>query len=374
MFRDHRIVLAAILSLSGMGSLAAAEEMTTTTSSVFSIETSIEQIADQLIGTWMTTEPIETQQSEDGNSVDVSMMMSIAPVTIEGMDNTMYVESSLSNATWAPFRQSIFQLYEYKGKVRLRTYTMALSTEEQGVLNGLTAAPSQFPAVSKDQLIATLDVELKAAGAGFSGSTPYPYPTGVMGAVEMTSSVAFDGKTLTVADRGYDAEGNIVWGADEDSSFVFEQVEPYAVATERERGLVVIDYPATFSDMVVQDGDEMHVHYWGYLPDGTVFDTSYKRGAPFVFMYPPGARAIDGWGMGMDGLSNGARRKLIIPSDIGYGPGGNPRASIPGDSTLYFNINLSHLDRPEPAPEAGSEATSESGEASSTDDAADADE
>ena len=350
MLKDHRIVAAVVLSLSGIGGLAVAEEMETTHSSMFTNSSSIEQIADQLIGTWKTVDPIETTQDASGNAVDVSMMMSIAPVEIEGMENTMYVESSLSNATWEPFRQVIFQLYDYKGKVRLRTYTIAMNEKARGVLIGMTAAPSHFPAINKDLLIATLDVELKASGAGFSGSTPYPYPTAVMGAVEMTSAVAFDGSTLTVADRGYDADGNIVWGADEDASYAFEQVEPYAVATEREQGLIVIDYPTTFSDMIVQEGDEMHVHYSGYLENGKLFDTSYTRGTPFVFVYPPGARAIDGWGMGMDGFSNGARRKLIIPSEIGYGPGGNPRASIPGDSTLYFNINLAHLARPEPAP------------------------
>ena len=54
--------------------------------------------------------------------------------------------------------------------------------------------------------------------------------------------------------------------------------------------------------------------------------------------------------MGMEGLSLEQHRKLIIPSDLGYGPGGNPRANIPGDSTLIFNIFLAHIERPEPMP------------------------
>lgn len=53
----------------------------------------------------------------------------------------------------------------------------------------------------------------------------------------------------------------------------------------------------------------------------------------------------------MEGFTLNARRKLIIPSDIGYGPNGNPRANIPGNSTLIFNTFLPHISNPVPAPE-----------------------
>jgi len=349
MFKHHRIALATAFALSGAVSGAWAAESSIINTAVANAS-QIDQVAGQLTGTWMTAEPIESRLDDTGNAIDISMVMSIAPVAIQGMENTLYVESVLSHTPWTPFRQAIFQLYEYKGKVRLRTYAMAVSEDGLGTISGMTAAPSHFQSLTKDQLIATLDVELEVSGSGFSGSTPYPYPTGVLGAVEMTSSVAFDGTTLTTADRGYDAEGNVVWGAGEDSYYSFEQVDPYAVATIRDDGLVLIDYPASVSDMVVQEGDEMHVHYSGYLTDGSMFDSSYGRDVPFVFLFPPGNRAIVGWGLGMEGLTMGARRKIIIPGDLGYGPSGNPRANIPGDATLIFNINLAHLERPEPAP------------------------
>ncbi|MBL4809660.1 MAG: FKBP-type peptidyl-prolyl cis-trans isomerase [Phycisphaerales bacterium] len=349
MFKNCRIVVATTATLLGAVSGVHALEATASTESTISLASPIDKIADQLSGAWMTTEPYKTILSEDGTSNDIFMAMGIAPITIQGMENTLYVESSLSDTTWAPFRQAVFQLYEYKGKVRLRTYTMAMSAETLGVYTGLHAAPSHFQNINKDQLIATLDIDLDISGSGFSGSTPYPYPTGVSGAVEMTSSITFDGTTLTTTDRGYDADGNIVWGDGEESSYSFEQVAPYAVATQRDDGLVIIDYPASTSDEVVADGDEMHVHYSGYLTDGTMFDSSYTRNSPFVFSFPPGNRAIPGWGMGMEELSKGAHRKLIIPGDLAYGPNGNPRANIPGDSILIFNVHLLHIDRPEPA-------------------------
>jgi len=352
MIKNRHIAAAtASLLLSGAAGPVQANESSTAEVAEIVVESPMEQIADQLTGTWMTNEPIESRLDDNGNTIDIAMLMSITPVTIEGMDNTAYVESSLSNTPWTPFRQAIFQLYEYKGKVRLRTYTMAISEDALGVYTGMGAAPAHFPSIDKDQLIATLDVELEVNGSGFSGSTPYPYPTGVSGAVEMTSSVTFDGTTLTTADRGYDADGNVAWGAGEDASYAFVQVDPYAVLNQRDDGLAIIDYPASGSDMVVQEGDEMHVHYSGFLSDGMMFDSSYGRGVPFTFRFPPGNRAIVGWGLGMEGLSKDAHRKLIIPGDLGYGPGGNPRANIPGDATLIFNIFLAHLDRPEPVEE-----------------------
>ncbi len=359
MFKNHRIVVATAAAMLGAVSGVHALEVAAIAESANSVVSPIEKVADQLSGTWMTTSPYKSVKSDDGTMNEIFMTMGVSPITIQGMENTLYIESSLSDTPWTPFRQAIFQLYEYKGKVRLRTYTMAMSAETLGVYVGLHAAPSHFQTINKDQLIATLDVELDVSGSGFSGSTPYPYPTGVLGAVEMTSSVTFDGTTLTTTDRGYDANGNIVWGANEDSSYTFEQVEPYAVAQQREDGIVIIDYPASGSDVIVAEGDEMHVHYSGYLTDGSIFDSSYTRNAPFVFAYPPGNRAITGWGIGMDGLSMGARRKLVIPSELAYGPGGNPRANIPGDSILIFNIHLVHLNHPEPAAEPSAQTTDE---------------
>jgi len=354
----RRFCIATTVVLSGAAYAASAGEAREHSGSELVSGSPISQIAEQLSGTWMTTEPIETRTNEDGSELQISMVMSVAPVSIEGMENTLYAESARSNELWAPFRQSIFQLYEYKGKVRLRTFHIAQGEDYLGMLIGMSALPAHFPPMNRDSLIATLDVELDMNSSGFSGSTPYPYPTGVMGAVEMTSSMTFDGTTLTTSDRGYDADGNIVWGAGQDAAYKFERIDPFTTTTVKENGLVILDYTGTISDTVVQEGDEMHVHYSGYLTNGALFDSSYNRGQPFIFVYPPKTRAIVGWGDGMEDFSLNGRRKLIIPSDIGYGPGGNPRANIPGDSTLIFNAFLPHISNPVPVTEEGTDGGS----------------
>jgi len=296
----------------------------------------IAAIASQLTGTWSLK-----ATSEDG--ADVSM--SITPAPVDGMSDTLYVESVFASTPWEPYRQSMFQLYRYKGEIRLRTYELAIGDLAQGVFNGMGAATEIFPPIAADNLIATLDLELEATKAGFSGSTPYPYPTGVGGAVEMTSSITLDGDALHVADRGFDANGTIVWGAQKDGVAKFARSEPYAVATRSDDGMVLIDY-ITGSDDAGQEptmGDELHVHYDGYLSNGVRFDSSYARDMPFVFNYPPGARAITGWGLGMEGFAMGTHRKICIPGYLAYGDRGNPRANIGSNEPLFFNGFMAHI-------------------------------
>ncbi len=302
---------------------------------------SIAKIAGQLSGTWKATDQV------DGATI----WMTVAPAPVEGMSDTLYVESVRADTPWEPYRRAMYQLYRYKDGIRLRTYEFALDDTSKGVLNGMWAATEYFPDISADDLIATLDVELETTPTGFSGATPYPYPTGVGGAVEMTSSVSLDGDTLSVADRGFAADGSIAWGAEKDSAISFTRAEPYAKVTRRDDGMVIIDY-GPMGGITPQDGDELHVHYNGYLANGTRFDSSYARNLPFVFTYPPGNRAIAGWGIGMDQFAADSHRKLIIPAYLAYKERGNPRANIPGDSTLYFNAWMAHIEHHEPQPDA----------------------
>jgi len=309
----------------------------------------IAQIAAKLKGTWRTEEPIESMQGEDGQTKPVYLVMSMAPAPVQGLTDTIYVETARTDTPWTPYRRAIFQIYPYKDALRLRTYELAVGETADGVFDGMFAAPEHFPELTADELIATIDIDITPSAGGFKGSTPYPYPTGLGGAVEMTSEVTLDGDTLSVADRGYDADGNIVWGAGADGVFFFERSTGAIATTRRDDGMVILDYGGA-SGPVVSDGDQMHVHYEGFLKNNHRFDASYERGQPFVFAYPPGSRAIVGWGIGMDGFAEGAHRKLIVPGYLGYGPSGNPRANIPADATLYFNVYLAHVDRAQPEP------------------------
>ncbi len=98
------------------------------------------------------------------------------------------------------------------------------------------------------------------------------------------------------------------------------------------------------TDLQVGDGAEatagqnVSVHYKGTLENGNEFDSSYGRG-PFTF--PLGAgRVIKGWDEGVAGMKIGGKRKLVIPSELGYGPRGAGGGVIPPNATLIFEVEL----------------------------------
>lgn len=85
-------------------------------------------------------------------------------------------------------------------------------------------------------------------------------------------------------------------------------------------------------------GKTVSVNYVGTLTDGTKFDSSYDRNEPFSFTLGVG-QVIEGWDKGVVGMKVGGKRKLIIPSSMGYGDSGIPGA-IPGKATLIFEVEL----------------------------------
>ena len=77
-------------------------------------------------------------------------------------------------------------------------------------------------------------------------------------------------------------------------------------------------------------------HYEGTLIDGTLFDSSIKRGQPAVFGVN---QVIKGWTEALQLMGEGAKWKLYIPSDLGYGAQGAGEM-IPPYSTLIFEVEL----------------------------------
>ena len=100
----------------------------------------------------------------------------------------------------------------------------------------------------------------------------------------------------------------------------------------------------TIEDVVVGDGtaatagQQVKVHYTGWLTNGTKFDSSKDRNDPFVC--PLGAgRVIKGWDEGVQGMKVGGKRKLTIPPALGYGARG-AGGVIPPNATLVFEVEL----------------------------------
>src|SRR5690242_20670767 len=82
--------------------------------------------------------------------------------------------------------------------------------------------------------------------------------------------------------------------------------------------------------------DKVKVNYEGRLTNGTVFDSSYKRGQPAEFGLN---QVIKCWTEGVQKMKVGEKARLVCPSDIAYGDNGHP-PTIPGGATLVFDVEL----------------------------------
>jgi len=106
-------------------------------------------------------------------------------------------------------------------------------------------------------------------------------------------------------------------------------------AVQTESGLVVT---------VLEEGtgpsptatDRVKVHYHGTLRDGTVFDSSKRRGAPAEFLLN---RVIPCWTEVVQKIKVGGTSRVVCPSDLAYGDRGSP-PKIPGGAALTFEIEL----------------------------------
>jgi FKBP-type peptidyl-prolyl cis-trans isomerase len=95
--------------------------------------------------------------------------------------------------------------------------------------------------------------------------------------------------------------------------------------------------------------ESVTVHYVGTLLDGTMFDNSFQRGAPFSFVLGV-SQVIPGWDEGVRLLKENGYATIILPARLAYGPEGVPPA-IPPNATIAFFIELREIQaKPEQSP------------------------
>lgn len=304
------------------------------------------RIADLLSGSWRTTSGV----SASGGTGSVEIVMTVVPVGLSQVPDALYAEVAWADALHRPYRRAIFQLYRHSGSVRLRTLEFRNPEHETvGMMTGLWLAPGLFPDVPRDSLIATLDLVLSRDGDGYRGKTPYPYPTAAGGAVEMTSELTISRDRLTSADRGYDASGNVVWGASGDAAYEYARFDHPFRLEDRDDGVKVIVMRSGDDGIALDDNDQVSLHYSGWLADGTMFDSSLRPGSRALTYQAPG-RLIPGWRTATYGMRLGDVRKFILPPDQAYGESGAGNGRIPPNATLVFEVECMFLRRPDDLP------------------------
>jgi FKBP-type peptidyl-prolyl cis-trans isomerase len=98
--------------------------------------------------------------------------------------------------------------------------------------------------------------------------------------------------------------------------------------------------------------DVVKVDYTGTLLDGTIFDSSVKRGEPATF---PLNGVIPGWSEGLQLMTVGSKYKFYIPGKLAYGVQGQQQAGIGPNETLVFEVELLGIEKSQPQQQGGAD-------------------
>jgi FKBP-type peptidyl-prolyl cis-trans isomerase FklB len=124
-----------------------------------------------------------------------------------------------------------------------------------------------------------------------------------------------------------------------------KEAEEFLAENKKKDGVVTLPSGLQYKIVKAGDGkkptalDVAVCQYWGALTDGTEFDNSYKKkgGAPVSF---PLRSVIKGWQEALTLMPAGSKWQLFVPPDLAYGDRGVPRAKIPPNAALIFDVEL----------------------------------
>ena len=121
-----------------------------------------------------------------------------------------------------------------------------------------------------------------------------------------------------------------------------EAGERFLAENAKKEGVVVLPSGLQYQVLTAAEGrkpaatDSVKCHYEGRLTDGSVFDSSYRRGEPATF---PLNGVIAGWTEGLQLMGEGSKFRFFIPYHLAYGERG-AGASIPPYAALVFDVEL----------------------------------
>lgn len=155
-----------------------------------------------------------------------------------------------------------------------------------------------------------------------------------------TILAVIDGKAEAPDQAKFQQAAQIV--QEEASKSLREAGDAFLAENKQKEGVITTDSGLQYKVLKQGSGDkpkadqQVTVHYEGQLIDGTIFDSSKKRGQPAKFGVH---QVIKGWVEGLQLMQPGAVYRFVIPQDLAYGPQGSP-GSIPPYATLVFEVEL----------------------------------
>lgn len=302
-------------------------------------------------------------------------MWNAAAIHVEGMGNATYIEVW----QWLDVHQYIAQVYSRKDGPCIRLYELKDQAGLASAIRYLWAAPEAFVPLRLEQLRPIADIAMAPRSQNgdpdkmeYTGKSAYPTLVQIRGAVESTIELRLMPDALAIVQRGYDAQGELVWrdgtlrampdmfrgqdlpidgypasvtGKEAGQVLLLKRTEPFWSVTKSDGGVTIIQFSKPGKDAIMHEpGDEVTVEYVGWLADGTEFDCSTKPGGQPLKAVIPG-RLIQGWNEGLNGIAIGESRKLVIPPAAGYGDRGAARGLIPANATLIFDVICTHVNK-----------------------------